>query len=148
MKQKIVVIMLSVLLIVSVAYGVIATVAARSFSNENQTLSDEYKQLSEKHSDTLLEGLSDEPPVVLSAVGTSINAKATTHKINDDAVLIVVPNSDDVVDKVKEYASTIPIVLKTAEYKTCVIMVVNANNDCICGWTIHDDGTSKVFVGE
>jgi hypothetical protein len=151
MKKKIAIIVLSVLLVISVAYGVIATVATMSFATgndeliaKNADLVAEYKALSEKHSNEALNNV----PITLQAVGSIIDKKSTTHKINEDTVLIIVPYSDSVVDVVKKYASTIPVALKTAEYKTCVIMVLNDNNDCVLGWTIHADKTTSSFVGE
>ncbi len=145
MKKNIAIIILSVVLALSVVYGFIATMAARSFSSENDDLITENKKLLEQYSDVIL---NNDPPVTLKAVGNVISDSATTHKINDDTVLIIVSYNDNIIDKAKEYASSIPVVLKTAEYKTCIIMVVDDNNDCKFGWTIHSDGNSKAFIGE
>lgn len=151
MKKRIAVIVLSVLLVVSIGWGVIATGLAITFTREKQQLIEknealsEYSDLLSEYSDNLAV---DSPSVILTAIGNNISVGATTLKVNDDTVIIVAPQFDGIIEKVKGMAETIVTSLWTTEYKTCIIMVVDDNGDCQFGWTIHSDGSSTVFAGE
>ena len=158
MKKRIAVIVLSVLLVVSIGWGVIATGVSVTGLRENQKFADSNEalieqvnelnsQLIEQKFDAAIEAAT-EVPVVLTAIGNVISEGATTLKVNDNTIMIVAPYYNGIVEEVKGVVSMIPSALNTAEYKSCIIIVVDGNNDCQYGWTIHSDGSSTAFIGE
>lgn len=149
MKNKIVLIVLSVLLVVAIGWGVITTGVAITGVKENQQLIEKVEALS-KYSDLLSEYSDnlavDSPSPILTALGNQISVGATTLKVNDDTVIIVAPYFDGIIDKIVDMAETIVASMWATECKTCIIMIVDDNGDCKGGLTIHSDGSTTIFV--
>lgn len=150
MKQKVIVIILSVLLGIFVLYGVMATFAIRESMSEVSQLEtkyseviDDYKELSNKHQDNVYS-----VPIVLDTIARSIDEKATVNVIDNNVVSIYVPYSSGVKDKVEQYIWGIPTTLENDGYNSCIITVIDNDGKCVFGWTILSNGKTYAFLSE
>ena len=144
-KYKVIGIILSVITFVLGAYSVIATKAIIDCTQDYDELLADYKELSEKHKNEVLEDVFS-APIILDAIARSINDKAKVSVIDDSFLYMYVPYSDEVKSKVEEYAWSIPSALKSEGYKSCIITAVDSEGKCVCGWTILLNGDSYAFL--
>ena len=153
MKCKVSIIVLAVLLVVSVVYGVVATIGVRDALNDasewemmHGEVLGNYKELSKKY-ETLVEKDLSTPPVI-KAIANLIDDNASITTYNESVVNIVVSETADIKSKVEEQLIFIKSSLNTYKYKSCVISVVDTNGKCVYGWTVLANGTSYAFLSE
>lgn len=153
MKKSKVIIILSICVVLLGIYSIITTVAMVERTREYDELADkyndavdDYKSLSQEHSEDVLEEVFA-TPVVIESIASSIDDNAAVNVV-DDVVYMYVPYSKDVKDKVEEYAWGIPSSLKNYDYKSCIITVVDDEGKCTHGWTILTNGETYAFLSE
>ena len=153
-------IILTILLIISILYGIFFTIATVAIwesyfelSDEHDTLSENYsevvesyKELHGKYSEVIEDDLSI--PVVIQGIAKSIGENAVVTKFDERVIHIIVSYSTDIKDKVEESYHFITSALRTSGYESCVISVVDENGKCVYGWTVFDTGDYNPFVSD
>ena len=151
MKLKIVSIILSVVLLLFIIYGVVATMAVNEVRNEwsvkYSELSDDYKEVSEKYQELLSEQVNVEHIITQSIIST-IDENASFSLYDESVLNVVVSESADIKDKVSENLYMIKGILSEYDYKSCVISVIDSDGKCSFGWTVLPSGESFVFMSE
>lgn len=155
MKLRVVTIILSVLLLVAIAYVVLVTIAANETIDGWSVKYDEvagkysdaienYKELYDKYKEMVEDDLST--PIVVSTIAKQIDENAVVSVFDERVVHIIVPYSDNIKDKVEEVAWMLPSSLGTYEYESCIITVVDETGKCAQGWTICETGETDYFI--
>ena len=153
-------IILTILLVASILYGLFLTVIVMAAVGSYSDLSAEHDELTEKYNEVFAdykdlysrytEAIKDDlsVPVVIRGIAKSIDENSVVTTFDERVVHIIVSYSADINDRVKEYYAMIPSALRTSEYESLIISVVDETGKCVYGWTILSNGDNYPFVGE
>lgn len=157
MKVRVITIILSVLLLIAIAYVVFVTIVANEAIDGWSVKYDEvvgkysdaienYKELYEKYKNEIAEKMAIPAPA--SAIANLIDEDSLITVFDERVIHITVPYTTDIKDTVEGYVAMIPSLISVYGYESCIISVVDETGKCVCGWTIYETGDTDTFMSE
>lgn len=149
-------VILGVIIGVLVLYSAFATfglyMSAQDFNNMrtkyNDVLAEQKSSVDKKMDDIVESGRL----IPLEAFGKLIDENAVASFISEESAIIRLgmgeKTAETMIKEIQHNIGFLPSALKTSELKTCIICVMDKEEDVLFGYTFHSDGTSTPFLSE
>ena len=153
-------VIIGVVILLLILYSVFMTLGVYFASQEINNLRTEYSGSLEKSTELNKEVLDEYSDMIvesgrlipLEAFGRLIDENAVASFISGESAIIRLGMGEKTAEIMKEEIQHnigfLPSALETAELKTCIICVVDKEEDVLFGYTFHSDGTSTLFLSE
>lgn len=138
-------IILGVIIGVLVLYSALMTLGVYVVTQDYNDISAQYDDMVGRFGDTIKLGYID-------AVVKVIDEDAIVKPLSEEKAFVQLNSGDksdiEMAQKIKDYISLLPNAMELAEIQTCIICVVDSDDDVRFGYTFHQDGTSTPFLSD